>query len=243
MSTNFKEYAKYYDLFNSEKDYESECSYIDSLIKRFNLRTKTILDIGCGTGLHDFELANLDYDVTGIDISEEMIEIAKIEAIKRNKRVDFYVDSDQAYIASHKFDAIISLFHVISYQVTDSKLSKLFEVANNNLKSGGLFIFDYWYTPAVEFLKLEKRVKKVIVDGKSYTKSSEPKTDILGVHKINITISSDEISFSEEHLMKSFVPENFTKYTNFKIIKNFAWLTTSDPMQSNWSAVTVLQKL
>ena len=243
MSSNFKEYAKYYDLFNSEKDYKKECSYIDSIIKRFNPRTKSILDIGCGTGLHDFELANLNYDVTGIDISQDMIEIAREVALKTNKRVEFYVNSDQDYITHNKFDTIISLFHVISYQVTDSQLSKLFELANKNLKSGGLFIFDYWYTPAVEFLKLEKRVKKVLVDEKSYTKSSEPKTDALGVHKINITISSDELSFSEEHLMKSFVPENFTKYTNFRLIKNFAWMTTSDPMQSNWSAVTVLQKL
>ncbi len=243
MSTNFKEYAKYYDFFNSEKDYKSECFYVDSIIKRFNLRTKTILDIGCGTGLHDFELANLDYDVTGIDISKEMIEIAKIEAIKKNKKVDFYVDSDQAYIASHKFDAIISLFHVISYQVTDSKLSKLFEVANNNLKSGGLFIFDYWYTPAVEFLELEKREKTVTVDGKNYTKLSDPKTEAPGIHSINITISSDEFSFSEEHLMKSYVPDYFSKFTDFKILENYAWMTTSVPSLTNWSAITVLQKL
>jgi SAM-dependent methyltransferase len=243
LSTNFKEYAKYYDLFNLEKDYEKECSYIDSIIKRFNPRTKSILDIGCGTGLHDFELANLDYEVTGIDISQEMIEIAKIEAIKRNKSVAFYVDSDQEYIASHKFDAIISLFHVISYQVTDSKLSKLFEVANNNLKSGGLFIFDYWYTPAVEFLKLEKREKVVNFEGKSYTKSSEPKTEAPGIHKINITISSNEFSFSEEHLMKSFVPDYFSKLTDFKILENYAWMTTSAPSHTNWSAITILQKL
>ena len=243
MSTNFKEYAKYYDFFNSEKDYAKESSYIDWIIKKYSPKTKSVLDIGCGTGLHDFELANLNYDVTGIDISEEMIKIAKIEAIKRNKRVDFCVDSDQAYIASHKFDAIISLFHVISYQITDSKLSKLFEVANNNLKSGGLFVFDYWYTPAVEFLKLEKREKTIRVDGKIYTKSSDPKTKAPGIHSINITINSNEFSFSEEHLMKSFAPDYFSKFTDFKILENYAWMTTSAPSQTNWSALTVLQKL
>ncbi len=132
---------------------------------------------------------------------------------------------------------------MISYQVTDSKLSKLFEVANNNLKSGGLFIFDYWYTPAVEFLKLEKREKTVIVDGKSYTKSSDPKTEALGIHKINITISSNEFSFSEEHLMKSYVPEFFSQFTDFKILENYAWMTTSAPSHTNWSAITILQKL
>jgi SAM-dependent methyltransferase len=243
LSSNFKEYAKYYDFFNSEKDYAKESSYIDSIIKKYSPKTKTILDIGCGTGLHDFELANLNYDVTGIDISQDMIEIAREVALKTNKRVEFFVNSDQDYIANNKFDTVISLFHVISYQVTDSKMSRLFEVANKNLKSGGLFIFDYWYTPAVEFLKLEKRVKKVLVDGKRYTKSSDPKTDTLGIHKINITISSDELSFSEEHLMKSFVPDNFSILPDFKVVKNFAWMTTSAPSQTNWSAVTVLQKL
>ncbi len=243
MSTNFKEYAKYYDLFNSEKDYAKESAYIDSIIKRFNPITKTILDIGCGTGLHDFELANLNYDVTGIDTSQEMIGIAKELAIKNDKTVTFCLDSNEDYVANKEFDTIISLFHVISYQVTDSKLSKLFEVANNNLKSGGLFVFDYWYTPAVKLLKLEKREKKVTVDGKYYTKLSDPKTKELDLYKIDITISSDKFSFTEEHLMKSFVPEDFSKFKNFKIVKSFAWMTNSDPSNTNWSAVTVLQKI
>jgi len=243
LNSNFNEYAKYYDFFNSEKDYAKESNYVDSIIKRFNPRTKKILDIGCGTGHHDFELANLNYNVTGIDTSQEMIEIAKELAMKSNKRITFCVDSNQDYIATKKFDTIISLFHVMSYQTTDPKLSKIFEVANNNLKTGGLFIFDYWYTPAVEFLKLEKREKKVTVDGKYYTKSSNPKTEAPGIHKIDITISSDEFSFTEEHLMRSFIPQNFSKFTDFKLVKNFSWLTNSDPSRTNWSAATVLQKL
>ena len=88
MSTNFKEYAKYYDFFNSEKDYTKESSYINWIIKKYSPKTKSILDIGCGTGLHDFELANLNYDVTGLDISQDMIEIARAASGTKNATIE-----------------------------------------------------------------------------------------------------------------------------------------------------------
>jgi predicted TPR repeat methyltransferase len=243
LNNNFKEYAKYYDVFNSEKDYVKESSYIDSIIKEFNSKTKKILDIGCGTGLHDFELANLNYDVTGIDISNNMIEIAKEKSLRSRNNVNFYLDHDQNYESLSKFDAIISLFHVVSYQITYSNLEKLFAVASKNLKSGGLFIFDYWYSPAVEYQKLEKREKMILVDGKSYTKSSEPHSYSQDIHKINITICCEDFSFNEEHLMKSFTPQDFSQFSDFKQVQNYAWMTKSKPSKNNWSAVTILRKL
>ena len=53
----FKDYSNYYDLLYSDKDYEAEADYIDHLIQKNNPGAKTILNLGCGTGKHDFLLA------------------------------------------------------------------------------------------------------------------------------------------------------------------------------------------
>ena len=74
-------YSQYYDLLYSDKDYIREVDYIIKLIKENIDHSKTLLDMGCGTGKHAELLSNKDFIVHGIDISEDMLKIAK----KRSK--------------------------------------------------------------------------------------------------------------------------------------------------------------
>ena len=242
MKNNFVEYAKFYDQFNVGKDYATEVLYIDSLIKKFKPDAQKILDISCGTGLHDIELAKLKYDVVGIDISNEMIEIAKTKSKDSNLNVNFYFDSEKNFNLNYKFDVVVSLFHVTSYQTNDESLVKFFDLAYNNLKSGGIFIFDYWFSPAVHFLKLEERTKSVIADGKSIQKRSKPTIISSNLFNVDITISLEDYELTESHLMRSFVSQDFSQITNFESIDSFAWLTEQNPNSTNWTAVSIIQK-
>ncbi len=76
----FNEYARYYNLFYGDKDYKHEAEIIDRLIKKYNYENAKnalkILNLGCGTGKHDHELNCLGYKIKGIDLSEEMVNIA-----------------------------------------------------------------------------------------------------------------------------------------------------------------------
>ena len=70
-------YSQYYDLLYRDKDYLGEVEYIDKLIKSLNKETKTILDLGCGTGRHAEILCDKGYIVHGVDRSKEMLEVAE----------------------------------------------------------------------------------------------------------------------------------------------------------------------
>jgi 2-polyprenyl-3-methyl-5-hydroxy-6-metoxy-1,4-benzoquinol methylase len=124
LKNNFNEYAQFYDHFNLDKNYQAESFYIDSLIKKFSHNALNILDVGCGTGKHATELAKLKYDVVGIDISKEMIEIANKRERESKLKLKFIYDLEQNYTASKEFDVIVSLFHVMSYQIHEYSLSK-----------------------------------------------------------------------------------------------------------------------
>lgn len=243
MINNFVEYAKFYDLFNASKDYAKESMYVDSLIKKFNPNASSIIDIGCGTGLHDIELAKLKYNVVGIDISNEMIEIAKNRTKDSSLELSFYSDSENKFNAKNKFDVAVALFHVTSYQTKVDDLNKFFNLAYCNLKNNGIFIIDYWFSPAVDFLKLEKRSKSIIVNGIQIEKESNPTILSSNLFNIDITISHENNFLTESHLMRSFVPQEFDQITNFKLIDSFAWLTDFPPNLKNWSAVSILQKI
>ncbi len=243
MKNNFIEYAPYYDYFNTGKDYIEESLYVDALIKRFKPSVQDLLDIGCGTGLHAIELAKLKYNIVGIDISKEMVNIANSRNNDSNLKLKFFSDPNQNFIAHKKFDAVVSLFHVTSYQTSDDSVYKFFDSASRNLDKGGIFIFDYWFTPAVHFLKLENRAKSIIINGKPIQKLSKPTIISSNLFNIDITISSENHEINESHLMRSFIPEDFNKLVNFKSIASFAWLTSDAPNSTNWTAVSVLQKL
>jgi 2-polyprenyl-3-methyl-5-hydroxy-6-metoxy-1,4-benzoquinol methylase len=242
LTNTFKDYAQYYDYFNLEKNYKSESLYIEKLIKKYSDNTKKILDIGCGTGLHDIELSKLGYDVVGIDISEDMINIAISNAAKAGCKVEFLKDVNKQFSLDEKFDTVISLFHVMSYQTTIEQINKIFSLVEKSLKTGGIFIFDFWYAPAVDFLKIESRSKAAIINGEKVVKVVEPKKIKNNVYNIQIKLETTNKTFTENHLMKSFFLEDFHDYKGFSFVSSFSWLTFKQPSKTNWTAVVVLRK-
>jgi 2-polyprenyl-3-methyl-5-hydroxy-6-metoxy-1,4-benzoquinol methylase len=85
----FQDYSDKYDNESFTKGTMGEVDFIEKEIS-FNKSLK-ILDIGCGTGRHSLELARRGYDVTGIDLSESMIDKARSLALAENLKIDFRV--------------------------------------------------------------------------------------------------------------------------------------------------------
>jgi cyclopropane fatty-acyl-phospholipid synthase-like methyltransferase len=124
-------YAKVEHLFDFEDVMDFLWGkYIEELKK---LNVKTILDIGCGTGGFMLKAKEAGFDVVGIDISEEMINLAK------EKGLEVY-HKDLCEFTG-QFDACVAIFDVINY-MDDEYLSNFFKCVKNVLKEGGYFLFD-----------------------------------------------------------------------------------------------------
>ena len=128
----FNNYADYYDLLYKNKNYSSEVEYVDLLIKKYFINAKSILDLGCGTGRHAVNLVQKGYDVCGVDISEKMISQARERYLDKN--TSFFCNDIRFARLEKKFDVVISLFHVISYQITNNDLKQTFLTANEHLE-------------------------------------------------------------------------------------------------------------
>ena len=88
------------------------------------------------------------------------------------------------------YDCVLSLFHVVSYLTTDKKINSLFKNVYKHLKTNGLFIFDFWYTPAVLAQKPSLRIKRAQNKNVKITRIAEPKfTLIAGLMLFIIFIS------------------------------------------------------
>ena len=146
----FRDYATFYDSLYADKDYESECAFLVAVFEAHGLGgSASVLDLGSGTGGHDIPLAGRGYAVTGVDRSSEMAGIAAQKAAAAHVPVDFVVGDVRDVSLGRTFDAVISMFAVMSYQLTNDDLLAAFKTARTHLKPGGLFVFDGWFGPAV----------------------------------------------------------------------------------------------
>jgi len=175
--TVFGTYSRYYNLFYRDKDYAGEAEYVHTLVQEHSTEARSILDLGCGTGRHAIMLAQKGYEVAGVDRSEEMLAVANTQLTSsafKDLSLSFHQGDIRSVRLDRRFDVVVSLFHVMSYQTGNDDLREAFATAKEHLAPGGVFIFDCWYGPAVLTERPEVRVKRLEDDEISVTRIVEP---------------------------------------------------------------------
>ncbi len=240
--TTFDKYAQYYDLLYQDKDYPKEVDYVCLLLERYSgIPVKTILDIGCGTGTHAGLLAEKGYTVTGIDNAPEMVKNANANAGEGTR---FHLGDARHFNLETTFDAVLSLFHVVNYQTSNSALHHMFVNAARHCRVGGVFIFDTWYGPAVLAQRPSERTKYLENDTIQVTRHATPLLDpnenIVDVaYSIKITEKTNKNTeiVEERHKVRYlFKPEiEFLFHANgFEFVHCEEWLTGEKPGFSTW---------
>lgn len=257
MKQIFDKYSKYYDLIYREKDYENEVEYITSLILKHNPNAKTILDLGCGTGIHANLLAKKGFSVTGVDYSSEMIKIANNkksnEYLDNINRLDFIVGDIKSIKLDKKFDVVISIFHVFSYLNSNADIHETIHNIDTHLnKNDGLLIFDFWYGPGVLTELPTERHKTFKNQDLIVNRYSTPvlKT-FLNIVEVNYRIQINDMSNNsnheifESHSMRYFFQPELTLFLE-KIKSNgiyfYDWMKFEEPKQGSWNACVILNR-
>ena len=209
----FADYARYYDLLYQDKDYRGEAGCIAGLIRAHRPGARSLLNLGCGSGRHDGHLAGQGFELCGVDLSEDMI--ARAKAAAAGSSLEYRVGDVRTVRLGRTFDAVISLFHVMSYQLSHEDLRAAFETARIHLADGGIFIFDCWYgpgvltdPPAVRVLEREDEALKILRISRPTHHSMENLVEVAFhvLVKEKATLRTEE--FEERHRMRYFfLPE------------------------------------
>ena len=251
----FEKYAQYYDLLYQDKNYQSETDFILCLLNKYHPESEKILEFGSGSGIHGRLLANAGLKVSGIEISQQMINLG-LSSIQRNdQNTNFSCtlgDCTSTFIADH-FEAVISLFHVLSYQTSDEKVIAMLKNAHKQLIPGGVFIFDYWYAPAVWNIGPALRIKRVTNEELAITRIADPESfphqNLIKVHYQTFIkdLQTNHISeIQETHEMRAFTTEeigDFANQTGFTLVHSAEWMTGCIPSKETWGIFTILKKI
>ena len=112
---------------------------IATALANSNKKSPAILDLGAGTGLLSSMLLNKfpDASLTLIDISEKMLDIAKLR-LQSYSNVNYIVDDYTNYIAQEQYDIIVSALSI--HHLSDAQKYELYKNSYSNLTDAGIFI-------------------------------------------------------------------------------------------------------
>ncbi len=249
-------HAEYYDLLYRDKPYREEAEYALGLITASRPGVRTILDLGCGTGLRCLELARRGYKLCGVDQSSAMLAAARQHLTAAldisSADVEFLVGDITTFRAASSYDAVISLFHVFCYLTTEEELKQAIDCSFANLNSGGIFLFDYWHGPGVLQDPPTKRTKVAENSTLEIIRTSIPH-HLPDQHLVKLSLSlnvaerDSGISYDteESYTLRYWFPdelEQVLERSGFTDVQHYAWMTQSAPGPEAWQACTITRK-
>jgi SAM-dependent methyltransferase len=169
MSNLYKELSAVYEaMYQTFINYGEEYEFYSSLLIKYHCTH--ILEIGCGTGHLAAKFTGNNFNYTGIDLSEDMLSLAKTN----NPGVNFFKADMREFSLSQKINAAIITGRTISYVTSNEDVQRTFSSIHKNLVAGGIVCFDF--IDANRFIPPLKNGKKISHyakwDNKSYRRDS-----------------------------------------------------------------------
>ena len=138
----YTSFARVYDAFMDNIPYEEWGCYIRSLLEEYGVREGLVLDLGCGTGSMTEVLAGYGYDMIGVDLSADMLEIA-MEKRQQSGHDILYLQQDmRSFELYGTVAAVVCVCDSMNYILEEEDLTEVFRLVNNYLDPGGIFVFD-----------------------------------------------------------------------------------------------------
>lgn len=243
-------YANEYDQLYNDKDYLAECDLIEQTFCVFGTGTiRSVYDFGCGTGNHSIPLAQRGYLVTGVDLSLDMLSIARKKSNEIGVSINWVNGDIRNYQGGDPYDAGLFMFAVLGYLLPNEDVIAALTNARNNIKLGGLLAFDVWYGPAILSIRPSDRAKVVPVMGGKIIRIVTPNLNVrnhtcdINYHLWRLIGDHIEAESEELHTVRYYFPmelEMMLSQSGFKLCSLTAFPTLNSPAdETTWNVYGV----
>ena len=138
----YQGFAELYDELMNDVDYERWAEHYARLLSIFGIRGGKVCECACGTGSMTLPLHRRGFQMTGVDLSREMLWQAAQKARKSGTSIPF-VQQDMRCLNLHKpVDAVLATCDGVNYLLTEDDLLSFFRAAKRSLRPGGALVFD-----------------------------------------------------------------------------------------------------
>lgn len=213
----------YHEMYQSIFDYKKDFQYYHHFLQKH--KCQKVLEIGCGSGnLTPFFLKK-GYKYLGLDLSKEMLAIAKEVAPKAK-----FVQGDMRHVKlRQKFDAVVISGRSFTYMTTNKDVMNALSSINKVLKKDGLFIFENFNAEEIISIKKKKFVQTAKYNGTKYKRVSTKTLNLKEGWTENwcaeyrITKNGKTKVVKDKSILRSFTKDElnlFLKLNKFSVMKN-----------------------
>lgn len=139
--TPYETFASVYDAVMDDTLYDKWTDFSLRHLPKTKTK-KQLLELACGTGIQSVRFAQAGFDVTGLDLSQDMLDIAKKRAESAKKKIDFYQGNMLDLSQVGKYDFVTCYSDSICYMQDEVEVGDVFKEVYSVLNDGGVFIFD-----------------------------------------------------------------------------------------------------
>ena len=185
-------HSPYYEMLYYKRDRGEAKDFVGALLHFLKPKEKaSFLDLACGTGRHSIYLASKGYEVTGIDLSEELIEKAKTG---ESENLVFYVHDMRNEFRINYYDYTLNLFTSFGYFEKDHYNQRVLKNVYKGLKMGGVFVLDFFHAEKIisEMVRQERKT----INGAEFDISREENNGFI-IKTININDMGKSGKFME----------------------------------------------
>lgn len=225
-------FSELYDNLMYDVDYAQMAEFIEKRLKSHNIKDGLVLDLACGTGVLTRLLSDKGYNMTGIDLSEEMLSLA------RQKSGDgiLYLNQDMSGFELYgTMRAILCTMDGVNYLTQKDDFLKMLKLCNNYLDPDGVLIFD---------VNSEYKFKNILAsntfvydsEGVFYTWENEPdEENSLWDFYLTFFVLDDDgkyLRINEEQTQRVYTDKEIEKLlfeAGFSVIGKYDGYTKNEP--------------
>jgi len=139
---SYERLAYVYDFLMADVPYEKWLDFLIFEKKRFHVSGKRVLELACGTGELSIKLAKNGFQVTGVDLSGDMLMVAREKADREGEDIYLFEQDMAALEGLGLFDIAVIFCDSLNYLATPEEIQNTFLNVYDHLESDGLFLFD-----------------------------------------------------------------------------------------------------
>ncbi len=139
---SYERFAYVYDELMKDAPYDKWLMLLTAKLEQYQVEGKRLLDLACGTGEMTVELAKHGFDVSGVDLSDEMLLIAQEKAAALDLAIPFYQQNMAELEGLGQFDCVTIFCDSLNYLQHEEDVVYTFQRVHEHLNEGSLFLFD-----------------------------------------------------------------------------------------------------
>lgn len=204
----YQSFARVYDMFMDNIDYDSWSKYLIDILKEHQVDDGLVLELGCGTGSVTERMADAGYDMIGVDLSEDMLQIAQEKRMESGHDILYLLQDMCEFELYGTVKAVLCVCDSLNYLLEEEEVLQTFRLVNNYLDPGGVFIFDINTIYKYETVMGERTIAENREDGSFIWDNYYDSEDMINEYELALFIPEGEEGlyrkYEEVHYQKAY---------------------------------------